>query len=69
MTKSGTANWCMVYDFFGERKMKGLGAYDKVNNTLAMARARCNEYRVLIKRGIDPKAEEQRKLDLRASAS
>jgi len=65
MTKSGTANWCMVYDFFGERKMKGLGAYDKVNNTLAMARARCNEYRVLIKRGIDPKAEEQRKLDLK----
>ena len=65
MTKSGTANWCMVYDFSGERKMKGLGAYHKVNNTLAMARARCDEYRVLIKRNIDPKTEEQRKLDLK----
>jgi integrase len=63
--KSGAMSFGMRYQINSETHYKGLGGYDRVTNTLGMARARCDEYRVKIKQGIDPKLEEKNRLDLK----
>ncbi|MDA9345860.1 integrase arm-type DNA-binding domain-containing protein [Porticoccaceae bacterium] len=66
--KSGAMSFGIRYQINGEPDYKGLGAYDKVNNNLGIARAKCEAYRVQIKQGIDPKIEEQKEADLKRSA-
>ena len=68
LTDSGTVNWCIVYDLDGKRLMRGMGAFDNATNNLAIARAKCDDYLVMIRQGIDPKVEEKRELDLKQSA-
>jgi len=68
ITAEGTPNWAIIYDFAGKRKYKGLGAYDRTSNTLAMARTKCDAYRVIIKQGADPRVEEQNELDAKLLA-
>ena len=58
--KSGAMSFGIRYQIDGEPDYKGLGAYDKVNNNLGIARAKCEAYRVQIKQGINPKIEEQK---------
>ena len=65
ITAEGTPNWAIVYDMDCKRKYKGMGAYHRTSNTLGMARAKCDAYRVMIKQGMDPKVEEQEKLNLK----
>jgi integrase len=65
ITESGTVNWCIVYDIDGKRKNIGMDAYHPKTNNLALARAKCDAYRIKIKQGIDPKVEEQQELDLK----
>mgnify|MGYP006094282255 CR=1 FL=1 len=59
ITDSGTVNWCIIYDLNGKRKMKGMGAFDSAKNNLAIARAKCDDCLVMIRKGIDPKVEEK----------
>ena len=66
--KSGAMSFGIRYQINGEPDYKGLGAYDKVNNNLGIARAKCEAYRVQIKQGINPKIEEQKEADLKRSA-
>jgi len=69
VTQSKTINWCIVYDMAGVRKNIGMGAYHPKTNSLALARAKCDDYLVMIRKGIDPKIEEQRARDLQLKAS
>ena len=66
--KSGAMSFGIRYQINGEPDYKGLGAYDKVNNNLGIARTKCEAYRVQIKQGINPKIEEQKEADLKRSA-
>jgi len=68
ITPSGTANWGIVYNYDGKRKYKGLGVYHRIHNTLAMARTKSDEFRVLIKKGIDPMAEQKKRLESQREA-
>lgn len=54
---TGTKSWTLRYQFNGKRRDAGLGAFPAVS--LAEARKKTMEYRVLINKGIDPL--EQRK--------
>ena len=67
--KSGAMSFGIRYQINGEPDYKGLGAYDKVNNNLGIARAKCEAYRVQIKQGINPKIEEKKEADLKRSAT
>ena len=69
ITKSGTANWTIVYDIAGKRQSKGIGAYSRTSNTLGMARTKSDSYRVMIKQGSDPKVEEKKELSLKEAKS
>ena len=63
--KTGAMSFGIRYQINGETHYKGIGGYDRANNTLGMARARCDQYRVKIKQGIDPKVERRKELDLK----
>jgi len=69
VTQSKTINWCIIYDMAGVRKNMGMGAYHPKTNSLALARAKCDDYLVMIRKGIDPKIEEQRARDLQLKES
>ncbi|MDA8680991.1 tyrosine-type recombinase/integrase [Porticoccaceae bacterium] len=62
ITKQGSMSFGIRYQVHGKTDYKGMGAFHKVNNTLGMARAKCEAYRVKIKQGINPKVEEQQEL-------
>ena len=64
VTESKTINWCVIYDIGGKRKNMGMGAYHSKVNTLAIARAKCDDYLVMIRKGLDPKIKEKRERDL-----
>jgi hypothetical protein len=60
-------SFAIRYQINGKRDYKGLGGYDKVNNNLGSARAKCEEYRVQIKQGINPRIKEQKEFELKQS--
>ncbi len=66
--KSGAMSFGIRYQINGKTDYKGMGGYDKVHNNLGIARAKCEAYRVQIRRGINPKIEEQQEFDLKKSA-
>ena len=66
--KSGAMSFGIRYQINGKTDYKGMGGYDKVHNNLGIARAKCEAYRVQIRRGINPKIEEQQEFDLKQSA-
>jgi len=66
--KSGAMSFGIRYQINGKTDYKGIGGYDKAHNTLGIARAKCEAYRVQIRQGINPKIEEQQEFDLKQSA-
>ena len=66
--KSGAMSFGIRYQINGKTDYKGMGGYDKVHNNLGIARAKCEAYRVQIRKGINPKIEEQQESDLKQSA-
>jgi integrase len=66
--KSGAMSFGIRYQINGKTDYKGMGGYDKVHNNLGIARAKCEAYRVQIRKGINPKIEEQQEFDLKQSA-
>ncbi|MDA9570217.1 tyrosine-type recombinase/integrase, partial [Porticoccaceae bacterium] len=64
---SGAMSFAIRYQINGKSDYKGLGGYDKVHNNLGIARAKCEEYRVQIKQGINPKIKEQQEFELKQS--
>ena len=66
--KSGAMSFGIRYQINGKTDYKGMGGYDKAHNTLGIARAKCEAYRVQIRQGINPKIEEQQEFDLKQSA-
>lgn len=61
--KNGNKTWEFRYQLHKQpRRIMGLGAYDKQTNTLADARTRVMEKRLLIQQGIDP-IEHQKEQD------
>ena len=66
--KSGAMSFGIRYQINGKTDYKGMGGYDKANNNLGIARAKCEAYRVQIRQGINPKIEEKLEFDLKQSA-
>ncbi len=66
--KSGAMSFGIRYQMDGKTDYKGMGGYDRANNNLGIARAKCDAYRVKIRQGINPKIEERQELDLKRSA-
>jgi len=52
---SGARDWLLIYRFASSRRKLGLGSYPGVS--LALARQRADEARILLQRGVDPKAQ------------
>ena len=52
---AGARDWLLIYRFASSRKKLGLGSYPGVS--LALARQRADEARILLQQGIDPKAK------------
>ena len=59
ITKEGSISFGIRYKIKGVQDYKGMGAYHSATNTLGMARDKCIHYRGMIKKGINPKVEEQ----------
>lgn len=54
ISQSGRKRWEFRYQLNKVRRTQGLGAYDKKSNTLADARKKANDSRLLILDGVDP---------------
>ena len=65
ITNQGSMSFGVRYQINGKTDYKGMGAFHKINNTLGMARSKCDAYRVKIRQGINPKIEERKELALR----
>jgi len=52
---AGARDWLLIYRFANNRRKLGLGSYPGVS--LALARQRADEARILLQQGIDPKAQ------------
>jgi integrase len=64
---SGAMSFGIRFQMDGKSEYKGLGGYDKIHNNLGIARTKCDEYRVQIRQGINPKIKEQEELKQRQS--
>ena len=62
ITPQGSMSFGIRYQICGKTDYKGMGAFHKVNNTLGMARTKCDAYRVKIRQGINPKVEMRQEL-------
>jgi integrase len=61
LSEDGRRRWIFMYTRNGKRTEIGLGAAGKHAVTLAEARTRAAECRAMLDRGIDPKAERERR--------
>lgn len=76
ISNNGNKSWLFRYQLDGKRHWVGFGAFDKKTNSLAMARDKVAEARLLLNRGVDPqnskreqkreRLEKQRQLELEA---
>lgn len=66
--KNGNKSWEYRYQLHGKRRQMGLGGYNKKTNTLADARSKVIEKRLLIQQGIDP-IEHQKEQDRKQQAA
>lgn len=57
LRSSGSRDWLFIYRHAGSRRKLGLGPYPTVS--LAMARQKAQEARILLQQGIDPQAQRQ----------
>ena len=62
ITKQGSMSFGIRYQIRCKKYYMGLGAFHKINNTLGMARSKCDAYRVKIRQGINPKVEMRQEL-------
>jgi len=62
ITPQGSMSFGLRYQIRSKTDYKGMGAFHKVNNTLGMARSKCDAYRVKIRQGINPKVEMRQEL-------
>ena len=62
ITAKGSMSFGLRYQIHGEKYYIGMGAYNRITNTLGMARVRCEVHRAQIKQGINPKLEAQKEL-------
>lgn len=54
---SGSRDWLFIYRYAGSRRKLGLGPYPTVS--LALARQKAEDSRILLQQGIDPQAQRQ----------
>ena len=62
ITKQGSMSFGIRYQIRCKKYYMGLGAFHKINNTLGMARSKCDAYLVKIRQGINPKVEMRQEL-------